>query len=62
MVQIEPGEVPQFALQRELHEELGIEVRRPPLPAAPRLPCLPCRAALRCVWPWSVGVGAAPQM
>ncbi|PSC69440.1 18S rRNA biogenesis RCL1, partial [Micractinium conductrix] len=23
---IEPGEVPQFALQRELHEELGIEV------------------------------------
>jgi ADP-ribose pyrophosphatase YjhB (NUDIX family) len=25
-VQVEPGEIPQYALQRELHEELGVQV------------------------------------
>ncbi len=28
--QVEPGEIPQYALQRELFEELGVEVGSPP--------------------------------
>lgn len=37
---VESGEIPQYALQRELHEELGVEVRRAALlRAAPRCAC-----------------------